>query len=53
MAKESDMNDVIKTEEGDDTFMGNWSGQPFGLLLRVMQSYGRPLPIGWLTGRAM
>ena len=47
------MNEVIKTEEGDDTFMGNWSGQPFVLLLRVMQSSGKPLPIGGFTARAM
>ena len=35
MAKKSDMNEVIKTEEGDDPFMGDWNEQPFVLLLRV------------------
>ena len=53
MARESDMNEVIKTEEGDDPFMGDWSGQPFVLLLRVIQSNGKPLLIGWFTDRAM
>ena len=33
--------------------MGDHSGQPFVLLLRVMQSNGKPLPIGGFTGRAM
>ena len=42
MATGSDMNEVIKTEERDDPFMGDWSGQPFVLLLRVMQSNGKP-----------
>ena len=53
MAKGSDMNEVIKTEDGDDPFMGDWSGQSFVLLLRVTQSNGKPLPIGECTGRAM
>ena len=53
MAKESDLNDMLKTEEGDDPYMGNWSGQPFVLLLRVTQSNGKPLPIDGFTGRAM
>ena len=48
MAEGSDMNEVMKTEEGDDPFMGDWSGQPFVLLLRMMQSNGKPLPIGGL-----
>ena len=47
------MNEMIKTEEGDDPFMGDLSGQPFVLLLRVMPSNGKPLPIGGFTGRAM
>ena len=47
------MNEVIKTEEGYDPFMGDQSEQPFVLLLRVMQSNGKPLPIGGFTGRAM
>ena len=33
--------------------MGDWSGQPFVLLLRVTQSNGKPLSIGGFTGRAM
>ena len=53
MAKECDMNEVIKTEEGCDTFMGDRNEQPFVLLLRVTQSNGKPLPIGGFTGRAM
>ena len=52
MAEGSDMNDVIKTEERDDPFWGDQSGQPF-VLLRVMQSNGKPLPTGGFTGNAM
>ena len=37
MAEGSDMNEVIKTKEGDDPFMGDQSRQPFVLLLRVTQ----------------
>ena len=53
MAKESDMNEMLKTEEGDNPYMGDWSGQPFVLLLRVTQSNGKPSPIGGFTDRAM
>ena len=53
MAMGSDMNEVIKTEEGGDTFMGDWNEQPFVLLLRMTQSNGKPLPIGRFTGRAI
>ena len=53
MAKGSDMNEVIKTEEGGDTFLGDQNEQPFVLLLKVTQSNGKPLPIGGFTGRAM
>ena len=53
MAKGSDMNEMIKTEEGDGPYMGDQSRQPFVLLLRVTQSNGKPLPIGGITGRAM
>ena len=53
MAEGSDMYEVIKTEEGDDHFMGDLSGHPFVLLLRVMQSNGKPLPIGGFTDREM
>ena len=53
MAEGSDMNEMIKTEEGDDLYEGDQNGQPFVLLLRVTQSNGKPLPIGGFTGRAM
>ena len=53
MAKESDMNEMSKTEEGDDSYMGKQNLQPFDMLLRVMQSNGKPLPISGFTGRAM
>ena len=42
MAKESDMNEMLKMEEGDDPYMGDQNGQPFVLLLRVTQSNGKP-----------
>ena len=47
------MNEIIKTEEGDDLYVGDLSGQPFALLLRMTQSNGKPIPIGGFTGRAM
>ena len=47
------MNEMIKTEEGDDPYIGDQRRQPFVLLLRVTQSNGKPLPTGRLTGRAM
>ena len=53
MAKDSDMNELIKTEEGNDPFMGDQNEQPFVLLLRVTQSNAKLLPIGGFTGRAM
>ena len=53
MAKESDRGEVIKTEGGDEPFLGNQNEQPFVLLLRVTQLNGKPLPIGGFTGRAM
>ena len=53
MAKGSDMSEMLKTEEGDDPYMGDWSGQLFVLLLRATQSNGKPLPVGRFTGRAM
>ena len=40
MAEESDMNEMLKTEEGDNPYMRDWSGQPFALLLRVIQFNG-------------
>ena len=53
MAEESDMNEMLQNEKGDDTYNGDWNGQPFILLLRVTQTNGKPLPIGGFTGRAM
>ena len=53
MAEESDMNEMLQTEEGDDPYKGDQNGQPFVLLLRVMQANGKPLPIGVFTGRAV
>ena len=47
------MDEIVKTEEGDDLHRGDQNEQPFVLLLRVTQSGGKPLPIGGLTGRAM
>ena len=44
---------MIKTENGDDPYMGDQNRHPFVLLLRVTQSNGKPLPIGGFTGRAM
>ena len=53
MAEGSDVNEMIKTEEGDDPFMWDQSRQPFVLLLRMTQSNGKPLHIGGFKGRAM
>ena len=53
MAEGSDMNEMIKPEEGDNPYMGDWSGQSFVLLLKVTISNGKPLPIGGFTGRAI
>ena len=53
MAKGSEMNEMIKTEERDDPYMGDQSRQPFVLLLWVTQSNGKSLPIGGFTGRAI
>ena len=43
----------VKAEVGDDTSIGDESGQQFALLLRVTQWNGRPLPVGGFTGQAM
>ena len=43
MAEGSDMDEVIKTEEGEHTFVGDQNVQPFASLLRVTQSNGKPL----------
>ena len=53
MTEESDMNEMLQNEEGDDPYKGEQNGQPFVLLLRVIQVNGKPLPIGGFTGRAM
>ena len=53
MAKGSDMNEMIKVEDGEDSYRGDRNEQPFVLLLKVMQSSGKPLPIGGFTGRVM
>ena len=53
MAEEIDMNEMLQTEEENDPYKGDQKGQPFVLLLRVTQTNGKPLPIGWFTGRAM
>ena len=47
------MEEVMKTDMGDDTSMGDENGQSFALLLRVTQLNGRPLPIGRFTGQVM
>ena len=44
------MDEVIKTEVGEDTFVGDWNEQPFALLLRETQLNGKLLPIGGFTG---
>ena len=53
MAKGSEMNEMIKIEEGDDPYVGDQNRQAFVLLLRVAQPNCKPLPIGWFTGRVM
>ena len=50
MAEGSGMDEVIKTEVGEDTFVGDWNEQPFALLLRVTQLNGKPLPVGGFRG---
>ena len=53
MANGGIMEDVVKTEVGEDTSVGDKNDQPFALLLRVTQSNNKPLPIdvftGWVT----
>ena len=53
MAEGSDMDEVIKTEEGEDIFVEDQNAQPYALLLMVTQLNGKPLPIGGFRGRAM
>ena len=50
MAEGSNMDEVIKTQLGEDTFVGDQNEQPFSLLLRVTQSNGKHLPVGGFTG---
>ena len=40
------MEDVMKVEVGDDTFVGDETSQQFVLLLTVTKSNGQPLPVG-------
>ena len=53
MPENGNMDEVVKTEVGEVTFVGDQNEQPFVLLLRVTQSNGKPLPIGGFTGRAL
>ena len=53
MAEGSDMNEMVKAEDGEDSHTGDRNEQPFVLLLKVTQSSGKPLPICGFTGRAM
>ena len=46
MAEGSDMNEMIKVEDGKDSHRGDRNEQLFVLLLKVTQSRGKPLPIG-------
>ena len=50
MAEDEVMEDVVKTEVGEDTSLGDENSQPLALLLRVTQSNDRPLPICGFTG---
>ena len=50
MAEGGSVDELIKTEVGEDTFMGDRNEQPFALLLRMTQSNGNTLPIGGFTG---
>ena len=53
MAEGNDMNEMSKVEDGEDSHKGDGNEQPFVLLLKVMQSSGKPLPICGFTWRAM
>ena len=50
MAEDDVMEEVVKTEVGENTFAGDENSQPLALLLRVTQLNGRPLPVGGFTG---
>ena len=43
----------VRAKVGDDTSIGDKSGQQFSLLLRMTQPNGRPLSVGGFTGWAM
>ena len=47
------MEDVVKTEMGEDPSMGDKNDQPFALFLTVIQSNGKPLPIGGFADQVM
>ena len=49
MAERGSMEEVVKTEVGEDAFMGEKNNLPFALLLRVTQLNGKLLPIGEFT----
>ena len=50
MAEGGDMEEMVKTEMGEDAFMCDKNDLAFALLLRVTQSNGKPLPLGGFTG---
>ena len=53
MAEGGSIEEVVKTELGEDTFMGDRNDLPFVMLLRVTQMNGKPLPTGGLTEQVM
>ena len=53
VTENGNMDEVIRTEVGEDAFVGDWNEQPFSLLLRVSQLNSKPLPIGGFTRRAI
>ena len=53
MTEGGSMEEMEKTEVGEDTFLGDRNDLLFALLLRVMQLNGKPLPIGGFTGQVM
>ena len=53
MAEGNDMNEMSKVEDEEDSCKGDRNEQPFVLLLKVMQSSGKPLPTGGFTGSVM
>ena len=50
MAEGGSLDEMIKTEVGDNTFMGDRNEQLFALLLRVTWWNGKSLPIDGFTG---